>query len=52
MDFDEFRQRVVDKSDGMLASFGSIEKESDDNDWDDAIDFLADYTTYLHQIRP
>lgn len=52
MDFDEFRQRVVDKSDGMLASFGSIEKENDDNDWDDAIDFLADYTTYLYQIRP
>ncbi|MBD2753681.1 hypothetical protein [Spirosoma validum] len=52
MNFDEFRQRVVDKSDSTLSRFGIIEKENDDNDWDDAIDFLTDYTTYLHQIRP
>lgn len=52
MDFDEFRQRVVNSSDTTLATFGIIEKENDDNDWDDAIDFLTDYTAYLHQIRP
>lgn len=52
MSFDEFRQRVVDKSDSTLSRFGVIEKENDDNDWDDAIDFLTDYTAYLHQIRP
>lgn len=52
MDFDEFRQRVISKSDSALARFGVIEKENDDNNWDDAIDFLGDYTTYLHQIRP
>ena len=52
MSFDEFRQRVVDKSDSALARFSVIEKENDDNDWDDAIDFLNDYTAYLHQIRP
>ncbi|WP_425290889.1 hypothetical protein [Spirosoma linguale] len=52
MTFDEFRQRVIDKSDMVLARFGSIEKETDDNEWDDAIDFVEDYTTYLHQIRP
>lgn len=52
MDFDEFRQRVVDKSDSVLSRFAIIEKENDDNDWDDALDFLADYTDCLHQIRP
>lgn len=52
VDFATFRQRVVDKSDYSLARFGVIEKETDDNEWDDAIDFLDDYTTYLHQIRP
>lgn len=52
MNFDEFRQRVVDQSDNALAHFGIIEKENDDNDWDDAIDFLTDYRNYLHQIRP
>jgi hypothetical protein len=52
MNFDEFRQRVVDKSDPVLSRFGVVEKEKDDNDWDDAINFLADYVDYLQQIRP
>lgn len=52
MGFDEFRQRVPDKSDPRLTQFGMIEKENDDHDWDDAIDFLADYTDCLRQIRP
>lgn len=52
MTFDEFQQRVVDKSDTILSRFGVIEKENDDNDWDDALDFLTDYTDCLHQLRP
>lgn len=52
MKFDEFRRRVISPTDVELARFGVIEKENDDNDWDDAIDFLADYAAYLHQIRP
>ncbi|GAB3022417.1 hypothetical protein [Spirosoma pulveris] len=52
MDFATFRRLVVDKSDSSLTRFGAIEKETDDNEWDDAIDFLDDYTTYLRQIRP
>ncbi len=52
MPFDEFRRRVVDQSDTALTRFGIIEKENDDNDWDDALDFLADYRDYLLQIRP
>lgn len=52
MNFSEFRHRVVNKSDTALARFGVIEKENDDNDWDDALDFSADYTNCLHQLRP
>ena len=36
----------------LLSQFGIIEKENDDNDWDDAMDFLSDYTDCLNQIRP
>ena len=52
MNFKEFRERVIDKNDSVLSRFGTIEKENDDNDWDNAIDFLGDYTDYLQQIRP
>ncbi|WP_229311744.1 hypothetical protein [Larkinella rosea] len=52
MNFDEFRRRIVDKSDPVLSKFGMIEKEDDDNDWDDSIDFMLDYSNYLQQINP
>ena len=52
MNFTEFRRRVVDKDDPQLLKFGIIEKEDDDNDWEDAIDFLDDYLTALIQIQP
>lgn len=52
MDFVEFRRRVVDKTDSHLSKFGIIEKEDNDNNWEDAIDFLDDYSAALTQIRP
>ncbi len=52
MDFAEFRRRVVDKADSQLLKFGIIEKEDDDNDWEDAIDFLDDYLAALTHIQP
>ncbi len=52
MDFAEFRRRVVDKADPQLLKFGIIEKEDDDNDWEDAIDFLDDYLAALTHIQP
>ncbi|MFD2571383.1 hypothetical protein ACFSUS_12110 [Spirosoma soli] len=52
MSIDEFHSRVVDQNDPVLSKFGVSEKENDDFDWDDAIDFVRIYTADLRQIRP
>ena len=52
MSLDEFYQRVIDQNDSVLSGFGVLEKENDDVDWDDAVDFVRIYTADLHQIRP
>lgn len=52
MSLDEFLRRVIDSEDPALTKFGVIEKENDDFDWDDALDFVRIYTADLHQIRP
>ncbi|AQG81113.1 hypothetical protein [Spirosoma montaniterrae] len=52
MSFTEFRQRIQNAADETLAPFSVIEKEDDDNDWDDALDFIRIYTADLLRIRP
>lgn len=52
MKFEEFRQRVIDKTDPVLSKFGIIEKEDDDNNWDDALDFVKIYSQKLQQMLP
>lgn len=52
MPLDDFHRRVIDPEDPILSKFGIIEKENDDFDWDDAIDFVQIYTADLSQIRP
>ncbi|RYF73200.1 MAG: hypothetical protein EOO39_10825 [Cytophagaceae bacterium] len=50
MTFDEFRQRVTNSSDSVLAQFGAIEKEDDDMEWELAIELIQDYSTELHLL--
>ncbi len=52
MNFTEFRRRVVDRNDLFLSRFGIVEKEDDDNDWDDALDYVEIYAQNLSLIRP
>lgn len=49
---DEFHHRVVDPADPVLSKFGIVEKENDDFDWDDALDFVRIFSADLQQIRP
>jgi len=52
MSLDTFHNRITDEADPVLSKFGIIEKENDDFDWDDAVDFVRIYTENLGQIRP
>lgn len=52
MPFVDFRRRVTDPTDSMMSKFGLIEKENDDLDWDDALDFVYIFSTDLQQVRP
>ena len=52
MNFEEFRRRVVDKNDSGLSKFGIIEKEDDDNNWGDAVDFVKIYFQKLQILLP
>lgn len=52
MTFEQFRHVVTDPSNPALANFGVVEKENDDIDWDDALDFVRIYTADLRQVRP
>lgn len=52
MSFEQFRHRVTDANDSVLTNYGSIEKEDDDINWDDALDFVGIYAADLRQIRP
>ncbi|MBB3837278.1 hypothetical protein FHS57_001272 [Runella defluvii] len=52
MRFEEFRQRVINPSDAVLSKFGIIEKEDDDNDWEDALDFIQIYSRALQRVIP
>ena len=51
MKFSEFRTRVIDKTDPVLSQFGIIEKEDDDNNWEDSIDFIEIYSQKLQQVN-
>jgi hypothetical protein len=51
MNFEEFRIRVIDKNDMILSKFGIIEKEEDDNEWEDAIDFVQIYSQKLKRVN-
>ncbi|MBC7571519.1 MAG: hypothetical protein H7319_17585 [Spirosoma sp.] len=48
----EFHGRVSNQDDSVLSKFSIAEKETDDFDWDDALDFVRIYTDNLRQIRP
>ncbi len=52
MSLDEFHQRVTNPTDPILSKFGVVERENDDFDWEDALDFVGIYTANLLQIRP
>ena len=52
MDFAEFRRRVVEPNDPLLSKFDPIQKELDDNDWDDALDFVSLYAQDLARLQP
>lgn len=50
MNYQQFVERVLDKADSILAKFSIIEKENDDFDWDNAIDFLEIYQERLQSL--
>ncbi len=50
MTFGEFRKAVIDDTNLKLSEFGIIEKEDDDNDWEDATDFVEIYSQKLQRV--
>lgn len=51
MTFEEFRRRVVDKSDVLLSTYGIFEKEDDDMEWETALDLVREYQLDLDELR-
>lgn len=51
MKFNEFRTRIIDKTDPILSQFGIFEKEDDDNNWEDSIDFIEIYSQKLLRVN-
>ena len=49
--FNDFRSRVVDKSDPILSRFGAIEKEDDDFEWETAIEFMQGFQEDLKETE-
>lgn len=52
MSYDVFVSRVVDRDDPVLSKFGIIEKEDDDNDWEDSLHFVQSYSERLRALEP
>lgn len=51
MPFEEFRRRVVDKSDAVLSTYGILEKEDDDMEWETALEMVHGYQLDLDELR-
>lgn len=51
MDFEEFRRRVVEKTDPVLSKFGVIEKEDDDMEWELALEMCISLNRTLEGTK-
>ena len=50
MNFEIFRNRVVNQDDPVLSQFGIIEKEDDDMEWEAAVMFIKGFHIDLNEL--
>lgn len=50
MDYETFTSNVANPTDNKLNKFGTLEREDDDFEWEDALYFVTSYTQKLRDL--